>query len=252
MPKNAGDYAGRLDGPVPCLHNEAFRPYRFFRLIINGDTMSDTFLQDGQTVLFIGDSITDCGRRAAERPLGSGYVRMFTELATARWPARQVAYINKGIGGNRITDLKNRWRDDVLYHKPDRLSIKIGINDLHSVLRGAEDAVTPEIFADIFDELLALTQKELDCPVVLLTPFYISTDRDGNSMRAAVLELLPRYIETVEAMSKKYGTRLVNLHEIFQEQLKYRDADTFCPEPVHPNHSGHIVMAQALMEAVGD
>ena len=214
--------------------------------------MSDAFLQDGTTFLFIGDSITDCGRRAAERPLGSGYVRIFTEMATARWPERQIAYINKGIGGNRITDLKNRWADDVLYHRPDRLSIKIGINDLHSALRNAEDAVTPEIFAEIYDELLALTKKELDCPLVLLTPFYISTDRDGNSFRSEVLDLLPRYIETVESMSAQYGARLVNLHEIFQEQLEYRDADTFCPEPVHPNHTGHLVMAQALMDAVED
>lgn len=213
--------------------------------------MSDAFLQDDQTVLFIGDSITDCGRRAAERPLGSGYVRMFTEMATARWPERQIAYINKGIGGNRITDLKNRWHDDVLYHKPDRLSVKIGINDLHSVLRNAEDAVTPEIFAEIYDELLLLTQKELECPVVLLTPFYISTDRDGNSFRSEVLDLLPSYIDTVEQMADRYDTLLVNLHEIFQEQLEYRDADTFCPEPVHPNHTGHMVMAQALMDAVG-
>lgn len=213
--------------------------------------MSEAFLQDDQTVLFIGDSITDCGRRAAERPLGSGYVRLFTEMATARWPERRISYINKGIGGNRITDLKNRWHDDVLYHRPDRLSIKIGINDLHSVLRNADDAVTPEIFAEIYDELLTLTQKELECPVVLLTPFYISTDRDGNSFRSEVLDLLPSYIDTVEQMADRYDTLLVNLHEIFQEQLEYRDADTFCPEPVHPNHTGHMVMAQALMDAVG-
>ena len=39
--------------------------------------MSDFWVQDGETMLFIGDSITDCGRRAAEAPLGNGYVRAF-------------------------------------------------------------------------------------------------------------------------------------------------------------------------------
>lgn len=213
--------------------------------------MSDAWFEDGQKILFIGDSITDCGRRAADRPLGSGYVKILTEMATARWPARDIAYINKGIGGNRITDLKNRWRDDVLYHKPDRLSVKIGINDLHSHLRGAADGVSPELFAELYEELMETTKKELACPLLLVTPFYISTDRNGNSIRAEVLDLLPRYIATVEAMSQKYGTRLVNLHEVFQEHLKYRDADTFCPEPVHPNHTGHLVMAQALMDELG-
>ena len=214
--------------------------------------MSDPWIKDGTCALFIGDSITDCGRRGAEAPLGSGYVRTYTELVTARHPGRSIRYINKGIGGNRISDLKLRWRDDVLYHKPDRLSVKIGINDLHSMLRGAPDAVTPELFAEIYEELLDLTRTELDCPVVLLTPFYISTDQSGQSFRSSVLELIPRYIETVEKMSERFGTRLVKLHDIFQGHLEYRDAETFCPEPVHPNHAGHLVIAQALLDATAD
>ena len=206
------------------------------------------WLEDGTTVLFIGDSITDCGRRGEAAPLGSGYVSMFTELVTARYPERGIRWINKGIGGNRITDMKERWRDDVLYHKPDRLSVKIGINDLHSYLRGGADGVSPEIFAEVFDELMQLTQAELGCPVVLITPFYISIDRSGQTFRSQVMDIIPRYIETVEKMSAKYQTRLVNLHEVFQEQLKHRDADTFCPEPVHPHHTGHLIMAHALLE----
>lgn len=212
--------------------------------------MSSFWVEDGQTLLFIGDSITDCGRRGAEMPLGSGYVRLFTELATARFPERDIRYINKGIGGHRVTHLKDRWRDDVLYHKPDRLSVKIGINDLHSHLRGAEDGVSPELFASVYDEILGWTRDELGCPLVLITPFYISTDRAGHTFRSQVLELLPRYIETVEQMADTYDAILVNLHDIFQEHLQYRDADTFCPEPVHPNHAGHIVIAEALMQAL--
>ena len=209
--------------------------------------MSD-WLQHGTTVLFIGDSITDCGRRDAEAPLGNGYVRTFTELVTARWPERRIEWINKGIGGNKVSDLHGRWGDDVLSHRPDRLSVKIGINDLHSALRGAPDAVSPERFEALYDEILDLTRRELDCPVVLISPFYISLNEEGDPFQAQVLDLLPRYIEVVERMSGKYGTRLVRLHDVFQEQLRYRGAGTFCPEPVHPNHAGHTVIAQALLE----
>jgi len=212
--------------------------------------MGDLWVEENETLLFIGDSITDCGRRGPEAPLGSGYVRMFTELVTARFPGRMIRYINKGIGGNKVTDMQVRWQDDVLYHRPDRLSIKIGINDLHSHLRGAPEGVGPELFAQTYDQLLDWTRRELDCPVVLLTPFYISTDRSGQTFRSQVLELIPRYIETVEKMSHKYGTKLVRLHDVFQKQLETRDADTFCPEPVHPNHTGHMVIAQALLDAL--
>lgn len=209
------------------------------------------WLEDGTTVLLIGDSITDCGRRGGEAPLGSGYVRMFAELVTARYPERQIRYINKGIGGNKVTDMAERWRDDVLFHKPDRLTVKIGINDLHAHLRGAPDGVSPEIFARTYDAILDLTRTELgDIPIVLMTPFYISTDTSGQTFRSQVMEIIPSYIDTVVEMSEKYGARLVNLHEIFQDHLKYRDADTFCPEPVHPHHTGHLIMARALFVAV--
>ena len=83
--------------------------------------MGALWIEDGQQVLFIGDSITDCGRRGSEAPLGNGYVRIFTELVTARWPERRISYVNKGIGGHKITDLKERWRDDVLFHRPEVL-----------------------------------------------------------------------------------------------------------------------------------
>ena len=214
--------------------------------------MSDFWVNDGETMLFIGDSITDCGRRGAEAPFGSGYMRFFTELTTAHYPERNIRFINKGIGGNRVSHLHERWRDDVIYHKPDKLSIKIGINDLHSVLRRAEDAVNVGLFEELYDSILDTTQKEIGCPVVLITPFYISTDTSGQTFRSNVLELLPEYIAVVEKMSEKYGTKLVRLHDLFQEHLKYRDSETFCPEPVHPNRTGHLIIAKAVFDALHD
>lgn len=211
--------------------------------------MSDWF-ENGMKMLFIGDSITDCGRRGNDAPLGAGYVRTFTELVTARWPDRNITWINKGIGGNKVSDLRERWRDDVLVHKPDRLSVKIGINDLHSSLGGGPGAVHPEGFETLYDECLKLAHDELGCPIVLLSPFYISTDTSGQTHRSRVLELLPQYIEVVERMSDKYGTLMVPLHDVFQDQLAHRDAETFCPEPVHPNHTGHTIIAENLLEVL--
>ena len=82
-------------------------------------------------MLFNGDSITDCGRRDRAVPLGDGYVSIFTELATARYPERNIDWVNMGIGGNRTTHLRERWQTDVIDQRPDRLYIKIGINDLN-------------------------------------------------------------------------------------------------------------------------
>ena len=210
--------------------------------------MGEFWIRDGERMLFIGDSITDCGRRDQAAPLGDGYASIFTELATARYPERNIEWINMGIGGNRTTHLRERWQSDVIDHRPDRLSIKIGINDLHSFLRRDPDGVAPDRYRSIFDEILASTRRALgDIPIVLITPFYISTDLD-HEFEGAVLRLIPSYIDTVREMSAKYDTLLLDLHAVFQEHLEYRPPGAFCPEPVHPNHSGHVVIANALME----
>ena len=210
--------------------------------------MSDFWVRNGERMLFIGDSITDCGRRDRAVSLGDGYVSIFTELATARYPERKIEWVNMGIGGNRTTHLKERWQTDAIDQQPDRLSIKIGINDLNSFRRGDPDGVSPDQYRKNYDEILASTRRALgDIPVLLITPFYISTSID-DEVEGAALGLMPEYIEIVEKMSARYGTLLLNLHDVFQQQLRYRPPSVFCPEPVHPNHSGHVVIANALME----
>ena len=96
---------------------------------IGGHFVNNLLFQSGDKVLFIGDSITDCGRRDAHAPLGHGYVRKITELITAKYPERDITYVNKGIGGDIVEGLENRWDTDVIAEKPKWLSVKIGINN---------------------------------------------------------------------------------------------------------------------------
>jgi len=207
-------------------------------------------IKDGQKFLFIGDSITDCGRRGEGYPLGSGYVKIFADKVTARFPELKAEYINKGIGGNTIRDLQNRWHDDAMALKPDWVSILVGINDQHRVMLDGPEPVTPEQFRDIYDALLGKIIPSLAGGVILMEPFYISRDDSGTGRRSRVLEMLPEYIDIVHEMHRKYGTLLIRTHEIFQRQLSYRHPDTFCAEPVHPNQAGHTVIAEALFDVI--
>ncbi|MGB9642800.1 MAG: SGNH/GDSL hydrolase family protein [Candidatus Ratteibacteria bacterium] len=210
----------------------------------------DFSIKAGQKVLCIGDSITDCGRRTEFAPLGNGYVKYFNDLLIARYPERNITVINKGIGGNTIIDLENRWTDDVIYHKPDWLTILIGINDLHHVLRKGPDwqECVVEKFEQRYSEILSRTRKQLNCGIVLLEPFYISID-NADAWRTTVLKELKNYVNVVRKLAEKFDTGIVKLQEIFQKHLKYRDSETFCPEPVHPNATGHLIIASNLFDA---
>ncbi|MDO9541475.1 MAG: SGNH/GDSL hydrolase family protein, partial [Kiritimatiellia bacterium] len=158
-----------------------------------------TKIKNGDKVLFIGNSITDCGRRGAERPLGIGYVKIFSDFLIACEPEKRVKIINKGIGGHNVVNLLDRWTDDVLRHKPDWLSIKVGINDVHQHLRDPATGVSPEKFEETYRKILKRTRVELPrCRIILIQPFYISRESSDDSFRRTVLELLPRYLDIVE------------------------------------------------------
>jgi len=215
--------------------------------------MADFLVQDGQTFLFQGDSITDAGRRDAAAPLGAGYAKFVTEMVAALYPERQINFVNKGIGGNSTLDLRERWDDDTIRLQPDWMSLLIGINDLHRgglINPDPASAIPPALFREQYDWLLDRVTKETPAKLVLLDPFYISLS-SRDTARKAVLDAIPDYIQVVADMAVKYNALRIPLHDIFQHHLTFRDADSFCAEPVHPSHAGHMVIALEMLKVLG-
>ena len=89
-------------------------------------------IHPGYKILFTGDSITDCGSSLSEdiNFLGHGYPIFIASLLGISHPELELTFVNTGVSGNRIGDLAERWERDVLNHKPQILSVQIGINDV--------------------------------------------------------------------------------------------------------------------------
>jgi lysophospholipase L1-like esterase len=89
-----------------------------------------------QVILFQGDSITDSGRNKEDtgfntaRNLGSGYPMLAGAALLNKYEALNLKVYNKGISGNKVYQLAERWDKDCLDLKPDVLSILIGVNDI--------------------------------------------------------------------------------------------------------------------------
>ena len=212
--------------------------------------MADLCIEDGSTVLFIGDSITDTGRRGPNAPFGSGYVSLFMEMVIARYPERKIRFINQGIGGHTVVDLRNRWEDDVIRYQPDWVSVKVGINDLHRMLVNGPNPVPVPLFRETYDSILTDTHRKTKAQLVVIDPFFISADTSKQSFRSQVLAVIPEYTAVVAEMADKHGARHVKTHEAFQRQLEHRDPAAFGPDPVHPSRAGHMVIAWELMKVL--
>jgi lysophospholipase L1-like esterase len=139
----------------------------------------------GARILFIGDSVTDMGwdRKAdpndPKKYLGHCYVRFALEQINAKMPSNQFVFINRGIQGNTVADLRNRWQRDALDLKPDVLSILIGVNDV------AKKDLTVASFETEYRTILEQSRKiNPDLKIILLDPLAIKT---GNYARFARL-----------------------------------------------------------------
>ena len=136
--------------------------------------------------LFQGDSITDGNRGRNNDPnhiMGHGYAFSIASRVGAAFPQKNLSFYNRGISGNKITDLASRWQNDTLDIKPNVLSILIGVNDTDSVVRQKE-IITAEKFEREYRLLLKETKTKLpECLLVLCEPFILAVGRVKELMK---------------------------------------------------------------------
>ncbi len=206
-------------------------------------------LTNQQTILFIGDSITDCGRTRpiGERDgLGEGYVAFADGLLSTWYPERQIRVLNTGISGDRVTDLDARWQTDMLDIAPDWLSIMIGINDVWRQFDRLIDfnRVTIERYEKIYRKLLEQTRPFLK-GLVLMSPYLIEPDLSDPMRRQ-----MDEYGRVVERLAREFDAVFVDVQAAFDRHLAHRPAHSLCDDRVHPNKTGHMIIARAFLTAV--
>ena len=206
-----------------------------------------TLIQDNATVLFQGDSITDCGRgRQDGAAMGGGYAMMAASWFNAAFPGKQVNFLNRGISGNRVTDLVDRWQEDCIDLKPDWVSIMIGVNDTWRAFDSGNPTDTAS-YANNYRSILEQTRDELGARLILVEPFVLPVPEDRKAWRT---DLDPR-IHAVRELAREFNALLVPLDGIMAEAATHREPGFWAGDGVHPSNAGHALIAQAWLKAVG-
>lgn len=208
------------------------------------------FLAPHSRLLFIGDSITDCGRA---RPvgegagLGEGYVRDVDALLAVAHPELRLRVTNMGVSGDTVRHLAARWEEDVIALSPDYLAVMIGINDVWRHFDAAlrpETWVEPEEYERTYAGLIERTLPRLK-GLILMTPFFIEPNK-ADPMR----QMMDQYGEIVKKLAKRFGALLVDTQAAFDRMLDYYHSYHLAYDRIHPNHIGHMVLAKAFVAAV--
>ena len=204
-------------------------------------------IQEGAVVLFQGDSITDAGRsRDNDALLGSGYAAMIAAQIGVLYPERQIRFLNRGISGNRATNLESRWQADCLDLKPDWVSIMIGINDTWRAF-DRNDPTPTAAFTASYRKILEQTRDQLNAKLILIEPFVLPHPEDRKAWRE---DLNPR-IDAVRTLALEFGAILVPMDGVFAAACCRREPAFWSGDGVHPSPAGHALITRSWLQAVG-
>lgn len=206
-----------------------------------------------ERIVCFGDSITH-----------GGYWHMYLQQYFAENdPGHPRRFINRGINGNRVSQLLERVDSMLQQDKPDLVMILIGTNDLLSAAEKFAEKDLPfrealekypvfRKFEAEFEQLLERLNQAGVSVVVLSTPPYnesknpkVTAWLDANMNSSGVRNLLP--IE--ERLAWEKGAAWIDIYTPMLKNLQDNDAGMprWERDRVHPSKSEHLLIAQTIL-----
>jgi lysophospholipase L1-like esterase len=210
-------------------------------------------LSDEDIVLFQGDSITDMHRkRSDENPnspagLGTSYPFLATAEILYRYPTKTLKCYNKGVSGNKVYQLADRWQTDCLDIKPTVLSILVGVNDFwHTLVNGYKGTI--ETYRNDYKALLDRTKQALpNVKLIIGEPYAVI------GVKAVDDKWYPTFNEYRQAareIADSFGAAFIPYQEIYDKAQKSAPGSYWTADGVHPTLAGAQLMTEAWLQTV--
>jgi lysophospholipase L1-like esterase len=138
---------------------------------LNAQQKNSKTFESGDTICFLGDSITH-----------GGQFHEFLQLFYAtRYPNIALTFYNCGIAGDNAEGMSFRFKDDVLVHNPSHVFLMTGINDVirtlyfegqasDEVIRKRKNALA--VYKQNTDILAGTFEASQITPIYLTPPIY--------------------------------------------------------------------------------
>ncbi len=198
-------------------------------------------------ILFFGDSITDADRNKTPQAspsnnMGQGYAALVHAKLGAEFPEKEYTFCNRGIGGNRLSELYARLEQDVVLEKPDLVSIYVGINDcgFYSVW-GLE--VDVQRFKNLYHNMINEIRSFLpDVKFMLCEPtFYPAGIRKDDETHIG--DMLPPVRQAVREVAEEQGIPFVALQDKLTALCEKGNPEYWLWDGIHPTLPGHQLIA---------
>lgn len=231
---------------------------------IGEEANKSVVLRSDEVLLFQGDSITDAGRdrnppkysisnaaRDGEyndfNVMGSGYAMLAAAQILLNHYDKSLKIFNRGVSGNRVYQLAERWKEDCLDLQPSVLSILIGVNDFWHTLNGDYSGSAEKYRTDL-KQLLDRTKQSLpEIKLIIGEPFAI------NGLQAISDKWYPAFDEyrsIAKDIADQYDAVFIPYQKIFDKALTKAPAAYWSFDGVHPSVPGAMLMTEAWLKAI--
>lgn len=210
-------------------------------------------VERGDVILFQGDSITDHGRNRETADannidgLGRGYAMLASAHLLRQLPQLELQFLNRGVSGNKVHQLAERWEQDCLQLEPNVLSILIGVNDYWHTKTGGYTG-TLQTYADDYRRLLDDTLTRLPkLKLIIGEPFAV------NGIRAVTDDWYPdfdSYRQAAKDIASEYKAVFIPYQAIFDKASNQADRRYWTNDGVHTTLAGAQLMAEAWASVI--
>lgn len=209
-----------------------------FPLIAQEKTNNEILIKDGETIAFLGDSITAAGAKPG------GYCQLVID--GLKREGINVKGVFAGISGHKSNQMLARLDKHVISKKPNWMTLSCGVNDVWHGARGVKLEDYKKNIEQIIDKAQAAGIK-----VMVLTSTMIKEDQSNK-----LNQKLIGYNDALRELAKNKGCILADLNVEMQEALKTFPPDApkgkqLTRDGVHMNAYGNFMMAKGILKAFG-
>ncbi|HZW66195.1 MAG TPA: GDSL-type esterase/lipase family protein [Hanamia sp.] len=204
-------------------------------------------------ILFQGDSITDAGRKRDKTnpnqasALGSGYAMIAASALLYDYAGKNLKVYNRGVSGNKVYQLADRWDKDTFNLKPNVLSILVGVNDFwHTLVNGYKGTI--KTYRDDYKTLLDRTKQTLpDVKLIIGEPYAVIGVKSVDEKWYPAFD---EYRKAAREIAASYDAIFIPYQSIYDKAQKVAPGAYWTADGVHPTLAGARLMAHAWMQAV--
>jgi lysophospholipase L1-like esterase len=205
----------------------------------------DFLLRDGDTCVFLGDSIT----------AARGYTKIVEHYTLMRFPGRQVRFYHAGKGGDTASGCLERLERDVFSRGATIVTVAFGVNDIGWGMKA--DAEHRQRYLDGIREIVSRCRAHGVRPVICSPAITAEVpDKAENGF-------LQKMTDDGLALARSLGAQTIDLQRGMREvQRRILDANSREPDPkkqtklhvddgVHLSDLGQLTMAFAMIKGLG-